>query len=85
MSEKSKLCILQNANGQFEVRLMDGNKATCASQHDAELVLAAVRRFYDGNTGRRLPRRTLAALERAGLDAANSVLYRSAMHNLSRE
>jgi hypothetical protein len=37
------------------------------------------------NTGRKLPRETLAALERAGLNAANSLLYRSAMHHVAEE
>jgi len=64
---------------------VDGNKVICQSQGDAELVLDAGRRFYEGIAGRKLPRQTLAALERAGLNAANSMLYRFAMHNLSEE
>jgi hypothetical protein len=60
----------------------DGSSAICANPEDAELVLDAERRLYEGVSSRRLPRRTLVALERAGLNFRNSVLYRSAMHNL---
>jgi hypothetical protein len=82
MIGQSEPSIQQNANGQFEVHLMDGSKITCQSQEDAELVLDAVRRFYLGNKGR-LPIRTLDALERAGLNATNSMLYRSVLHYLA--
>ncbi len=85
MSSESNLTIQQNSSGKFEVQLVDGDKITSDSHADAELVLGAVRRFYEGNTGRKLPRQTLAALERAGLHATNSVLYRSAMHHLADE
>ncbi len=83
MTVQSEPSIQQNASGQFEVHLMDGSKITCQSREDAELVLDAVRRFYEGNTGRRLPVRTLDALERAGLNATNSMLYRSVLHYLA--
>ena len=83
MTGQSEPSVQQNANGQFEVHLMDGSKITCQSHEDAELVLDAVRRFYEGNTGRRLGRQHLAALDRAGLNAANSMLYRSVLHNLA--
>jgi hypothetical protein len=85
MSTGSNLGIQQNASGKFEVQCGDGNKVPCESRADAELVFDAVRRHYEGNTGRRLPRQTLAALERAGLHAHNSMLYRSAMDNLAEE
>jgi hypothetical protein len=77
--------IQQNADGQIEERLPDGSSVICASRADAELVLGAVQRFFEGDTGRKLPRQTLAALERAGMNAANSVLYRSALHNVGAE
>jgi hypothetical protein len=85
VSVESKLGIQQNASGLFEVQLAEGDTVTCQSRDDAELVLDAARRFYEGNSGRKLPRRTLAVLERAGLHAANSVLYRSVMGNLAEE
>ncbi len=72
----------QNSGGQVIVTLVSGGSITCASQDDAELVRDADRRHYEGNTGRRLPRRTLDALERAGQNANNSMLYRSVMHKL---
>ena len=75
----------QSTTRKVEVLLVDGSKVTCQSPHDAELVLDADRRHYEGNTGRKLPRETLAALERAGLHAGNSMLYRSAMDNLAEE
>ena len=65
-----------------DLRLPDGSSVICASRADAELVLDAVRRFFEGDTGRKLPRQTLAALERAGMTAANSVLDRSALHQV---
>jgi hypothetical protein len=85
MTSGSNFTIQQDAHNQFELQLVDGNKVICQSQGDAELVLDAGRRFYEGIAGRKLPRQTLAALERAGLNAANSMLYRFAMHNLSEE
>jgi hypothetical protein len=85
MSPESEPTIRQKAQGKVEVHLTDGSVITCQSRADAELVLDAARRFYEGNTGRKLPRETLAALERAGLNAANSRLYRSAMHHVAEE
>jgi len=67
-----------------EVRLVNGEVARCATREDAGLVLDASRRFFEGNTGRKLPQRTLGALERAGMNAANSVLYRSTMRKLKK-
>jgi len=69
----------QNPNEQVAVQLVSGGQILCANREDAELVLDADRRHYEGNTGRKLPRRTLAALERAGHHAGNSMLYRSVM------
>lgn len=83
MSVQTEPSILENGSGQFEVHLMDGSKITCQSREDADLVLDAVRRFFEGNTGRKLPIRTLDALERAGLNPNNSMLYRSVLHNLA--
>jgi hypothetical protein len=83
MSAEHKLDILENGSGKFEVQFLDGSKVGCQNRGDAELVLDAVRRFYEGNTNRRLPRRTLAALERAGV--ARSLLFRSAMRNLEED
>ena len=85
MSAEPSAAIHQNDAKKFEVQLVDGGKIICDSQADAELVLDAVRRFYEGNTGRKLPRETLAALETAGLNATNSLLYRSAMHHVAAE
>src|SRR5262249_32068302 len=68
-----------------DLRLPDGSSVICTSRADAELVLDAVRRFFEGDTGRKLPRQTLAALERAGMTAANSVLYRSALHQVEEQ
>jgi hypothetical protein len=85
MTEGSKIGIQKSASGRFEVLLPDETKVACQSRHDAELVFDAVGRHYEGNTGRKLPRETLAALERAGLNAANSMLCRSAMDNLAEE
>jgi hypothetical protein len=82
MSAGLKFGIQQNATGQCEVQLADGSRVTCQSRADAELVFDAARRFYEGAPGRKLPRQTLAALERAGLNATNSLLYRSAIHNV---
>jgi hypothetical protein len=64
--------------GRVELELGGGEKIICANQADAELVLSANRRRYEGDSGRKLPRRTLDALGRAGLNS-NSLLYRSAM------
>jgi hypothetical protein len=83
MSAEHKVDIRQNANGKFEVELVDGSKVACASRNDAELVLDADRRIYEGDTNRKLPRETLAALERAGL--ARCMLYRLTMHNLEED
>ena len=85
MSRGWEPSIQQNAVGQVKVRLPDERSAICASRADAELVLGAVQRFFEGQTGRKLSRETLAALERAGMNAANSVLYRSALHNVEEE
>jgi hypothetical protein len=85
MNQESKPTIQQKAQGQVEVHLTDGSVIICQSRADAELVLDAARRFYEGDTGRKLPGETLAALERAGLNAANSLLYRSAMHHVAEE
>jgi len=85
MSTGSNLAVQQNASGKFEVQLVDGGKIICDGRADAELVLDPVRRFFEGDTRRKLPRETLGALERAGLNAANSVLYRSAMHHVAEE
>ena len=74
-----------HVNGNFEVWIPGNNSVTCHSRADAELVLDFVRRFYEGNTGRKLARETLAALGRAGLQPANSVWYRSAMHHVANE
>ncbi len=82
---RSTAVIQQNSAGQFDVQLVDGRKLTCQSQGDAELILNADRRHYEGNTGRKLPRGTLSALERAGEYALNSWLYRSAMEKLADE
>jgi len=72
-------------SGKFEVQLIDGSRVICWNQEDGQLMLDADRRHYEGNSGRKLPRRTLAALERAGLHAGNSMLYRSVLHNLADE
>jgi hypothetical protein len=85
VNPESRLTIKQKAQSQVEVHLTDGSVITCQSRSDAELVLDAARRFYEGDTGRKLPRETLAALGRAGLNAANSVLYRSAMRHVAEE
>jgi hypothetical protein len=77
--------IQQKAQGRVEVHLTDGSVITCQSRADAELVLDAARRFYEGDTGRKLPQETLAALERAGLNAANSPLYGSAIRHVAEE
>jgi hypothetical protein len=71
------------ARGKFQVQLIDGSRVICWTQDDGELILDADRRHYEGNSGRKLPRRTLAALERGGLHAGNSMLYRSVLHNLA--
>ena len=74
----------------LQVHLPDGSTLTCQNESkaeleiDAELVLDAYRRHHEGNTSRKLPRRTLA-LERAGCHAANSMLYRSVMDKLADE
>ena len=65
--------------------MTDGSVITCQSRHDADLVLDADRRLYERHTDRKLPRATLAALERAGLNVANSLLYRSAMDHVTEE
>jgi hypothetical protein len=74
--------IQQNVGHQVVVTWVSGGSITCASHEDAELVRDAERRFFEGTTGRRLPRRTLEALERAGLNPRNSMLYRSVMDKL---
>jgi len=66
-----------------QVHLIGGEKIVCQSREDAELVRDAERRFFEGNNGRLLPRKTLVALERAGLNGHNSMLYRSVMHKLA--
>jgi hypothetical protein len=71
-----------NVEGPFEAYLVDGSTLTCGSLEDARLVIDAYERFYEGNSGRKLPKCTLAALERAGQNGANSMLYRSVLHNL---
>ncbi len=83
MTGQSEPSIQQTASGQFEVHLMDGSRITCQNLEDAELVLDAVRRFYQGTIVGRLPIRTLDALERAGLNATNSMLYRSVLRYLA--
>jgi hypothetical protein len=85
MNVELKDLISQSSGGRFEVHLVDRSSLTCQSREDAELVLDADRRHYEGNTGRKLPRRTLAALTRAGLHARNAMLFRSAMPNLAKE
>ena len=83
MTSESKLGVYLNANGKFEVLLLGGGKITCENRGDGDAVLDAARRFYEGNSGRKLLRRTLAALERSGMNAANSMLYRSAMRHVA--
>ncbi len=85
MNSESNYPMQQNVNRKIQVQLVDGGTVICSSRDDAELVLDADRRHYEGNTGRKLPRRTLAALERVGFTAANSMLYRSAMDKLAEE
>jgi hypothetical protein len=85
MNSESNYPTQQNVSRQIQVQLVDGSRITCRSEDDAQLVLDADRRHYEGNTGRKLPRRTLAALERAGLTASNSMLYRSAMDKLAED
>ena len=70
---------------QVEIQLVDGSKIICQSRDDAALILDADRRFYTGNTGRRLPQQTVAAMERAVLHALNSRLYRSTMDKLAQD
>jgi hypothetical protein len=65
-----------------DVVLVDGERVRCANPEDAALVRDADQRLYEGEPGRKLPGHTLAALERAGLNANNSVLYRSVLGNL---
>jgi len=72
----------QNQPGLVAVQLVSGERIVCANRSDAELVLDADRRFYEGNSGRKLPKATIQALERAGLHANNSMLYRSALDNV---
>jgi hypothetical protein len=68
---------------KWAVQLIGGDTVVCESPKDAELVRDAARRFCEGNNGRLLPRETLAAMERAGLNGHNSVLYRSVMDKLA--
>lgn len=75
----------QNTTPKVQVHFVGGGTLVCASPADADLVLDAEQRLYEGNTGRKLPRETLAALERAGQNGANSLLYRSVMHNVADE
>jgi hypothetical protein len=83
MSPESKIdATEQPTNRPVIVTLVGGHRVTCPSLEDAELVRGADRRRYEGQNGRKLPRQTLAALERAGLHRGNSQLYRSALHNL---
>ncbi|HKI38464.1 MAG TPA: hypothetical protein VKA46_41835 [Gemmataceae bacterium] len=75
----------QNVSRRVEVTLNGGTKVLCASRQDAELVLDADRRRYEGNTGRKLPRQTLDALRRAGHHEANSDLYRVTLNHMEAD
>lgn len=80
MSETpSKVRITQN--GGFNVHLPDGDTILCKTRADAELILQAVLQHYEGN----FSRETLAALERTGRNAVNSLLYRAVMHLVADE
>jgi hypothetical protein len=85
MSTKSTFTFQPNVSRQIDVQLVDGSRVVCQNRGDAELVLDADRRHYEGDSGRILPRETLAALERTGRHAGNSMLYRSAMRNVAQE
>lgn len=86
MSDRpSKVRITENEDGSFNVHLPDGHTIPCQTRVDAELILSAVLQHYEGNTERKLPRETLAALERTGRSAVNSMLYRSVMHRVADE
>jgi hypothetical protein len=75
----------QKVSRWIEVKLNSGAGVLCSSPEDADLVLDADRRRYEGNTGRKLPRRTLGALERAGHHFANSDLYRATLKHVEAD
>jgi hypothetical protein len=66
----------------ISVKLSDGSLIPCQNAAEAELVRAAERAVFSGNPDEKLPPETLGDLARAGLNASDSVLYRSTMRKV---
>jgi hypothetical protein len=75
--------VKQNADGRWQVELDPGQWVTCQSKDDADLLAWATARWFESNPDQTRVRHALGAMERSGLNAANSVLYRMFLHKLN--